>query len=190
MKLSEDDQEYEREVMLEKACKTIGGVEWNERTKRITSMGMPVSVGDRDKLLRLFADREWTEQVWNWWCQTQLLEKVKIFPARSHSEDDARRECNPGQGEASDKTPRRVKSSARTPRQRPTPSVGQVLQGRVSNIQPYGVFLNLGCYGSGLVHISEITGGYVADIGDHVKEGEEVRARVLDVCPTERYACQ
>jgi hypothetical protein len=183
MKLLEDDQEYEWEAMLEKACKTIGGVEWNERAKRITSRGMPVSVGDRDKLLRLFADREWTDQVWNWWCQTHTLEKVKIFSARSHSEDGTRREGNLRPGEAIDKAQRRVQSSVRTPQRRPAPTIGQVLRGRVSNIKPYGVFLDLGCYGSGLVHISEITDGYVADIGDHVKEGEEVRARVLDVAP-------
>jgi S1 RNA binding domain protein len=45
------------------------------------------------------------------------------------------------------------------------------------------VFVAVDWKDSGLVHISEITDGYVADIGDHVKEGEEVRARVLDVAP-------
>ncbi|MGY0693227.1 S1 domain-containing post-transcriptional regulator GSP13 [Virgibacillus sp. FSP13] len=58
---------------------------------------------------------------------------------------------------------------------------GQVLQGKVTGIQPYGAFVALDEETQGLVHISEVTHGYVKDIHDHLKVGDEVNVKVLNV---------
>jgi general stress protein 13 len=58
---------------------------------------------------------------------------------------------------------------------------GSVLSGKVTGIQPYGAFVALNEKTQGLVHISEITHGYVKDINEHLKVGDEVTVKVLSV---------
>lgn len=59
--------------------------------------------------------------------------------------------------------------------------VGDVLTGKVTGIQPYGAFVSLDEHTQGLVHISEITYGFVKDVHDHLKVGEEITVKVLEV---------
>lgn len=59
--------------------------------------------------------------------------------------------------------------------------VGTVLTGKVKGIQPYGAFVALDENTQGLVHISEVTHGYVKDVNDHLKVGDEVKVKVLSV---------
>jgi general stress protein 13 len=59
--------------------------------------------------------------------------------------------------------------------------VGSVITGKVTGIQPYGAFVALDENTQGLVHISEVTHGFVKDINDHLKVGEEVTVKVLSV---------
>lgn len=58
---------------------------------------------------------------------------------------------------------------------------GQIIDGKVTGIQPYGAFVALNEETQGLVHISEITHGFVKDINDHLKVGDEVKVKVMDV---------
>ncbi|WP_077327700.1 S1 domain-containing post-transcriptional regulator GSP13 [Virgibacillus siamensis] len=58
---------------------------------------------------------------------------------------------------------------------------GQILQGKVTGIQPYGAFVALDEEIQGLVHISEVTHGYVKDINDHLTVGDEVNVKILNV---------
>jgi len=58
---------------------------------------------------------------------------------------------------------------------------GSILAGKVTGIQPYGAFVALDENTQGLVHISEITHGYVKDINDHLKVGDEIKVKVLSV---------
>lgn len=60
-------------------------------------------------------------------------------------------------------------------------SAGDELTGKVTGIQPYGAFVALDDTTQGLVHISEITYGFVKDINDYLEVGQEVRVKVLDV---------
>ncbi|WP_153732031.1 S1 domain-containing post-transcriptional regulator GSP13 [Sporosarcina obsidiansis] len=60
-------------------------------------------------------------------------------------------------------------------------AVGDELTGKVTGIQPYGAFIALDAATQGLVHISEITYGFVKDIHDYLEIGQEVRVKVLDV---------
>ncbi|WP_050616211.1 S1 domain-containing post-transcriptional regulator GSP13 [Bacillus testis] len=59
--------------------------------------------------------------------------------------------------------------------------VGSVLTGTVKGIQPYGAFVALDENTQGLVHISEVTHGYVKDVNDYLKIGDEVQVKVLSV---------
>lgn len=59
--------------------------------------------------------------------------------------------------------------------------VGDVLTGKVTGIQPYGAFLALDDETQGLVHISEITYGFVKEVNHFLKVGDEVKVKVLEV---------
>jgi general stress protein 13 len=58
---------------------------------------------------------------------------------------------------------------------------GSIILGKVTGIQPYGAFVALDDKTQGLVHISEITHGYVKDINEHLKVGDEVKVKVLSI---------
>lgn len=64
-----------------------------------------------------------------------------------------------------------------------TYKAGEELTGTVTGIQPYGAFVALDEETQGLVHISEITYGFVKDIHDYLSVGQEVKVKVLDVDP-------
>ena len=59
--------------------------------------------------------------------------------------------------------------------------VGDVVTGKVTGIQPYGAFVALDDETQGLVHISEITYGYVKDVHEFIKVGEEINVKILDI---------
>lgn len=58
---------------------------------------------------------------------------------------------------------------------------GRTLKGVVTGIEPYGVFVQFDDYYSGLIHISEISDGFVKDPGAYVKIGEIINAKIIDV---------
>lgn len=59
-------------------------------------------------------------------------------------------------------------------------TTGQIVEGKVTGIQPYGAFVSLDGYTSGLIHISEISEGYVKDITQFVTVGETVKVKIID----------
>lgn len=59
--------------------------------------------------------------------------------------------------------------------------VGEKLQGKVSGITNFGAFVDLGDRKTGLVHISEVSDGYVKDINEVLKVGDEVTVVVTSV---------
>ncbi len=56
---------------------------------------------------------------------------------------------------------------------------GTILEGKVSGIAAFGAFVELENGKTGLVHISEVSTEYVNDVKDHLKEGQEVKVKVL-----------
>lgn len=56
-----------------------------------------------------------------------------------------------------------------------------VVKGKVVRLESYGAFVDIGAERPGMVHVSELTRGYVKTPGEVVKEGDEVEARVLEV---------
>ena len=58
---------------------------------------------------------------------------------------------------------------------------GNVVEGKVVGIKPYGVFVSLDDKTVGLLHISEISDGFVDDINKFVKIGDCIKTKILDI---------
>jgi ribosomal protein S1 len=56
-----------------------------------------------------------------------------------------------------------------------------VIKGKVSRLEKFGVFVDIGAERPGLVHISELTHDYIRTPNEVVKEGDEVEVKVLDI---------
>ncbi len=59
--------------------------------------------------------------------------------------------------------------------------VGDIVNGVVLSVMPYGVFIGWDGGMSGFVHISELSGEYVRDITEFIKKGDNVRAKLIDI---------
>lgn len=59
--------------------------------------------------------------------------------------------------------------------------VGEILEGKVTGITNFGAFVLLPDGTTGLVHISEISEGYVKDINDYLKENQVVKVKILSL---------
>jgi len=59
--------------------------------------------------------------------------------------------------------------------------VGSKVQGKVTGITNFGAFVELPEGKTGLVHISEVADNYVKDINEHLKVGEEITVKILNV---------
>ncbi len=58
---------------------------------------------------------------------------------------------------------------------------GEVLEGTVTRIVPFGAFVDIGVGVDGLLHIREMSSGYVAKVEDVVKQGEKIQVRIKSV---------
>ena len=56
-----------------------------------------------------------------------------------------------------------------------------VVKGKVVRIETYGAFVDFGAERPGMVHVSELTRGFVKSPDQVIKEGDEVDAKVLEV---------
>ena len=59
--------------------------------------------------------------------------------------------------------------------------VGSKVQGKITGITNFGAFVELPDGKTGLVHISEVADNYVKDINEHLKVGDEVEVKVMNV---------
>lgn len=60
-------------------------------------------------------------------------------------------------------------------------SKDKIIKGKVTRIEKFGVFVDIGAERPGLVHISEITHDYIKSPSEVLKEGDEVEVKVLSV---------
>ncbi|CAI48900.1 translation initiation factor aIF-2 alpha subunit [Natronomonas pharaonis DSM 2160] len=63
------------------------------------------------------------------------------------------------------------------------PTPGELVVGRVDEIEDFGVFVDLEEYEEkrGLVHVSEVASGWIKNVRDHVNEDQMVVCKVLEV---------
>lgn len=59
--------------------------------------------------------------------------------------------------------------------------VGDIIEGIVTGIENYGIFVSLNDGYSGLIHISEISNAYVKDPKDFAKIGESIEAKIIEI---------
>ncbi len=60
-------------------------------------------------------------------------------------------------------------------------AVGNIVDGVVTGITKFGAFVKLSEGAVGLVHISEVANTYVKDIAEFLKEGDQVKVKVVNV---------
>lgn len=58
---------------------------------------------------------------------------------------------------------------------------GKIVEGIVSGIESYGIFVSFDEFYSGLIHISEVSQGFVKNLRDFVEIGESIYVKILDV---------
>lgn len=58
---------------------------------------------------------------------------------------------------------------------------GDLVKGRITGVKPYGAFVKLSDGTDGLIHISEISDGFVRNIEDFFAVGDEVDLVVLGI---------
>ncbi|WEG13792.1 S1 domain-containing post-transcriptional regulator GSP13 [Pullulanibacillus sp. KACC 23026] len=59
--------------------------------------------------------------------------------------------------------------------------VGDIVEGKVTGIKPFGAFVALNEDTQGLVHISEVSHSFVKDINDLLSVGDSVKVKVLKI---------
>jgi ribosomal protein S1 len=65
--------------------------------------------------------------------------------------------------------------------------IGDVVDGVVQKVVPYGAFVRIGEGLNGLIHISELSDKLVKNPEDIVKVGQEVKVKILSISSTERH---
>ncbi|GMI97741.1 embryo defective 2726 [Hibiscus trionum] len=58
---------------------------------------------------------------------------------------------------------------------------GAMFTGKVRSIQPFGAFVDIGAFTEGLVHVSQLSDGFVKDVASVVSVGQEVKVRLVEV---------
>ena len=59
--------------------------------------------------------------------------------------------------------------------------VGAILEGKVTSITKFGAFVELPENKTGMVHISEVSTGFVKEITDYLKENQIVKVKVIEI---------
>ncbi|AXY25257.1 general stress protein [Suicoccus acidiformans] len=60
-------------------------------------------------------------------------------------------------------------------------AIGDIIEGKVTGLQPYGVFVQLNEREQGLVHISECKHGFVTDLNEFIAIGQKVKVIIIDI---------
>ena len=64
---------------------------------------------------------------------------------------------------------------------------GKIVKGTVTFIETYGAFVSFDEFYTGLIHISEISRGFVKNINDFVKVGDNIYVEILEVDEDEAH---
>lgn len=58
--------------------------------------------------------------------------------------------------------------------------IGDIVKGKVTGVEDYGIFLLIDSNVTGLIHISEISPFFVKNVADYAKIGDVLEAKVLE----------
>jgi S1 RNA binding domain protein len=65
---------------------------------------------------------------------------------------------------------------------------GEIVEGKITGITKYGVFVEIDNENSGMIHISEISSEFVKDINEVLKINQNVKAAVIGVTENGKLA--
>ena len=65
---------------------------------------------------------------------------------------------------------------------------GEIIEGKITGITKYGVFVEIDGENSGMIHISEISSEFIKDINEVLKINQTVKAMVIGVNESGRLA--
>lgn len=60
-------------------------------------------------------------------------------------------------------------------------NVGDIIEGKITGIKPFGAFVALDADHQGLVHISEVSHSFVKDINDLLSVGDTIKVKILKI---------
>ncbi len=58
--------------------------------------------------------------------------------------------------------------------------VGQLVEGKIANIKPFGLFVDLG-NSTGLIHIKQISQSYIESLTNHFQVGQSIKAIIINI---------
>jgi S1 RNA binding domain protein len=61
--------------------------------------------------------------------------------------------------------------------------IHDIVDAEVTRITDFGAFVKINKRNVGLIHISQISTGFVKDINQHIKVGDKLKARVIKIGP-------
>lgn len=59
--------------------------------------------------------------------------------------------------------------------------LNEIIKGKVTGIENYGIFIKIDEEYSGLVHISEISESFVKNVSDYAKIGDDIEAKIIEI---------
>ncbi len=169
-KLLDDERKKRREVVQELIEKdeVVEGV-----IKKITTYGMFVDVGGVDGLVH-YSEISYKGPV----NPSTMYEEGEVVPVKAIKYDKEKRHLSLSIKAAMPDPWEEIKGELET---------GDSIQVTVSNIEPYGAFVDLGNDIEGFLHISEVSWDKnIKHPKDYIKEGEEIDVEVIEIDPEER----
>ncbi|MHC1716511.1 MAG: polyribonucleotide nucleotidyltransferase [Candidatus Dojkabacteria bacterium] len=61
------------------------------------------------------------------------------------------------------------------------PTVGEIYEGKVASIMPYGGFIDIAPGVAGLLHVSEISDEFVKDVRQYINEGDILKVKIVGI---------
>ncbi len=93
--------------------------------------------------------------------------------------------ASPDEAHNAERPARKALAKKGPPRSRGKPlnefEVGSTVTGKVRKIADYGAFIDFGAASDGLLHISQLSEGYVASVKDVLEEGQEIQVRIVSI---------
>jgi len=66
-------------------------------------------------------------------------------------------------------------------------NIGDIVECKVTGIEAYGIFVSIDNIYDGLIHISEISEGFVRNVNDFVKPDEIIKANIIDISDNKKH---
>jgi len=111
--------------------------------------------------------------IWPW--GTTITEIIKQTWVKIDIEDDGTVHITAKDTKSLEEALKLIKEVTRVPKP------GDVLEGQITRVEPYGVFVSLGKGKIGLCHVKNLGLGYVDDVGAHFKVGDKIRVQISDI---------